>query len=38
MSDDNVGKLIRPPNKLSNKVTVGGPGAPTMLPLNEQNR
>jgi len=27
MSDDNVGKLIRPPNKLSNKVTVGGPGA-----------
>ena len=27
MSDENVGKLIQPPNKLSNKVTVGGPGA-----------
>jgi CO dehydrogenase/acetyl-CoA synthase epsilon subunit len=27
MSDDNPGKMIRPPNKLSSKVTIGGPGA-----------
>jgi hypothetical protein len=27
MSDENVGKLIMPPDKLSNKVTLGGPGA-----------
>jgi len=27
MSDDNTGRIIRPPSKLSNKVTIGGPGA-----------
>ena len=27
MSEDEAGKIIRPPNKLSNKVTIGGPGA-----------
>jgi len=27
MSDADAGKMIRPPNKLSNKVTIGGPGA-----------
>ncbi len=27
MSDTDAGKMIRPPNKLSNKVTIGGPGA-----------
>jgi len=27
MSDTEAGKMIRPPNKLSNKVTIGGPGA-----------
>ena len=27
MSEKNVGRIIRPPSKLSNKVTIGGPGA-----------
>tara|TARA_B100000315_G_C14577607_1_gene588704 strand:+ start:1621 stop:2112 length:492 start_codon:yes stop_codon:yes gene_type:complete len=27
MSNNDGGKMIRPPNKLSNKVTIGGPGA-----------